>query len=625
MKTFLFNLVIFSIGFLFFPASADTEYDFFRNPEMSTATLNPTGSLVLMKKISGNRAEVMVLDVEQKQEFVVATSSLSSGYSIFDLGWLDDNTIAFTKSHFHRGGRVEIYRVDNAASGFSSNKIHSIKNTYIYSHIPKMANQFVAVRYKKKGPQLFKIDLGKVIESQFRSKLRINKKKLGDGSWLVNHDGTSNIYSIVREDEPTKVYYRKDGRRNANVLIEMTADVTLRPQLLDKKNSLLYVITDYQSNYNHIRSVALETGELSEILHIVQGRDIDHLLIDSYKGQALGYSYKQGGVINNIYFEQSTSEDQQSNKYIVSRNRDADVFVYTKGGIDTPFQFYLDNKGEETLLGSTMPWLAQHNLGKSHVVKSTSSDGTVIESFLTMPTNRGDAKVPLIVMPHGGPIGIQDTRHFSATTHYFAHHGFAVLSPNYRGSAGYGKSFLSAGKRQWGRLIEDDVDSALNMSIEAFNIDPGKVCILGISYGGYSALVSSIRFPQKYKCAVSYAGVTDLTLLYSQSQVADEDAKKKIWSELAGDIEADWDLLVENSPVYNVDKIQVPILIAQGGRDRIVDEENYLRMLYMLKRFNKEYEKLYMLNEIHGFRKINSEITFFKQAREFISGWVDKT
>ena len=178
--------------------------------------------------------------------------------------------------------------------------------------------------------------------------------------------------------------------------------------------------------------------------------------------------------------------------------------------------------------------------------------------------------------------------------------------------------------QQWGRLIEDDIESAVDTVISRDVVDQNKICIFGISYGGYSALISAIRRPDLYKCAISYAGVTDIPLLFSEHGITDKERSRRMLVDILGDPESSWDTLVDYSPIYRMEELSIPIFIAQGGRDRVVDSEHYFRLKYVLERLGKPYKSMYFEHEIHGFKYINNKIIFYKAIDEFIKNSFNK-
>jgi pimeloyl-ACP methyl ester carboxylesterase len=616
--------------FVSLSSSASVEDNFFRNQDLSRAILNPSGTLVLLKKTPYSDEKLILQDTVTGKRHTITSNSTSSGYLIANITWVDDNTIAFNKIHAHLGATLFVYDIEHDSDNeLTSSKVDEMDYVYIKNGLPLQQNKLIINRYKSERWQLFKYQIGKSKNPQFRSKHSLSKGPIEDANWLINKDGSVN-FNFGSLDNKNQMYFKADDNKTYMLLWEGNIKEKIHPVLYLKEQQIVWVLSNIGSNYTHLRQFDIKSKTLGPIVHQAPSKDIDGAIIDRFDNKLIGYSYLQGGVYKRVYFDKYKDKSIEvaltsSNNYIVSTSLDKKTLVYISGSVDKPAKFYLSKQDKTILLGDSRPWLNELSLGESKVIKSISSDGTVIESYLTLP-NKDKTKVdkaPLIVMPHGGPIGIQDNRHFSEIIHYFSYQGYAVLTPNYRGSSGYGKSFLSSGKKQWGRLIEDDIESAVIAAISQGAIDDNKLCIFGISYGGYSALASVMRYPERYRCAISYAGVTDLPLLFSQSAKGDESEKKKVLSEIVGDIDTEWNDLIKYSPAYSADKINTPLLLAQGGKDRIVDDEHYFRMILALDHFDKRYEKYYLPDEIHGFRFIDNQSKFFKRVLRFIEKHIE--
>src|SRR5690606_17223537 len=140
-------------------------------------------------------------------------------------------------------------------------------------------------------------------------------------------------------------------------------------------------------------------------------------------------------------------------------------------------------------------------------------DGVALHGFMTVPPGSDGKSLPMVVMPHGGPIGIFDAWRFDADAQLLAAAGYAVLQVNFRGSGNYGRAFRQAGARQWGGTMQDDVTDATRWAIEQGHADPQRICIYGASYGAYAALMGVVREPDLYRCAIGYVGVYDLPMM----------------------------------------------------------------------------------------------------------------
>jgi len=225
-------------------------------------------------------------------------------------------------------------------------------------------------------------------------------------------------------------------------------------------------------------------------------------------------------------------------------------------------------------------------------IEVTSEDGERVEAFLALPNDRREGGAPLIVMPHGGPIGVRDNKDYNPIVQYFASWGFAFLQVNYRGSSGYGRRFEDAGKKQWAQGIEDDIDAAVEYAIARPEIDGTRICIVGGSYGGFSALASVIRHAKRYRCAASLNGAADIPLGFSDGECADSERCVESLVDIVGDPKTERDKLVDISPAYHVDQIHTPVFVIYGTEDQRVDPDHSHRLLLMLETFGKEHESL---------------------------------
>ncbi len=242
-------------------------------------------------------------------------------------------------------------------------------------------------------------------------------------------------------------------------------------------------------------------------------------------------------------------------------------------------------------------------------------DGVVLHGYLTKPAAPAGKKLPLIVLPHGGPHGVHDTWGWDREVQYLAYHGYAVLQVNYRGSNGYGQKFQDLGYRNWGTTMQDDLADSVQWAEQQQNIDPARVCTYGASYGGYAALENVIRYPALYKCAIGYVGVYDLTLQAKYSDTRRSASGRNYLDIVLGD---DKQELEKYSPAYNADKIQVPVFIAYGGKDQRVVPENAKELMAAMDKIGKHYDSMFEPYEAHGFIKPEHKYELYTRILQFL-------
>jgi dipeptidyl aminopeptidase/acylaminoacyl peptidase len=226
-------------------------------------------------------------------------------------------------------------------------------------------------------------------------------------------------------------------------------------------------------------------------------------------------------------------------------------------------------------------------LAESTVVHYTSRDGAALWGYLTTP-NAGSGPFPTVIMPHGGPQS-RDSYGFDFVVQFLVSRGYAVFQPNFRGSEGSGRSFVRAGYGQWGGVMQHDVTDGVQHLISTGVASAERICIAGISYGGYAALAGAALTPDLYRCAIAIAGLSDLPefLDTQQSEAGRRSALYAYWREAIGDPSADRARLVAASPRQQVASITAPILLIHGERDDITLASQSSRMRDALQRAGK--------------------------------------
>lgn len=262
----------------------------------------------------------------------------------------------------------------------------------------------------------------------------------------------------------------------------------------------------------------------------------------------------------------------------------------------------------------------------------TSRDGHDLVSYLTLPPE-SNKPLPLILMPHGGPFLVRDTRGFNPYHQWLASRGYAVLSVNFRLSSGFGKAFVNAGNGEWGGKAEEDLIDAANWCIEQGIAEKGKVAIFGGSYGGYAALAGLTFYPDYFACAVSICGPSNLKTvmqkvpLYWETPVSPlSDAgcfftKGAFVTSMGGDPDDKEESkhLENRSPVNFVDAIQKPLLLIHGDNDPIVAKSESDQIFKVIKEKGLPVTYLSFPDEGHGMRKFHNIMMELSYTEKFLS------
>jgi dipeptidyl aminopeptidase/acylaminoacyl peptidase len=299
---------------------------------------------------------------------------------------------------------------------------------------------------------------------------------------------------------------------------------------------------------------------------------------------------------------------------ITSRTSDDQLLVFDVSSDRNPGDFYLYNVKTHAADGifSRRLWLKPEEMAASQPVEFPARDGLVLHGYLNLPKG-GTTDLPMVVLPHGGPFGIYDDPEFDEEVQLLANAGYAVLRVNFRGSGNYGRKFLHAGEREWGKRMQDDVTDATRWAIAQKFADPQRICIYGASYGAYSAMMGLVREPDLYRCGVGYAGVYDLSMMADDDSA--RDASLRIWLN-------DWvgaaDTLAAISPSKLAASIKQPVFLAAGGKDERAPIAHSKRMEKALAKADIKAETLYFPTEGHGFYTDEHRRAFYEKLLEFL-------
>ena len=196
-----------------------------------------------------------------------------------------------------------------------------------------------------------------------------------------------------------------------------------------------------------------------------------------------------------------------------------------------------------------------------------------------------------------------------------ANKGMAVLKVNFRGSEGFGVNFQEAGYRQWGQNVQHDIIDGVKLLINDGTVDKDNICIMGASFGGYSALQSAIIEPDMFKCAIGLMGVYDLPLMYEEGDTQASSYGVNYLKTVIGTDEAE---LKAFSPAYNVDKLKAPVHIVHGGEDERAPIEQAESLEAALKKAKHPYEITILDDEGHGFYKEEHRTLYYKKVLAFL-------
>jgi dipeptidyl aminopeptidase/acylaminoacyl peptidase len=299
-----------------------------------------------------------------------------------------------------------------------------------------------------------------------------------------------------------------------------------------------------------------------------------------------------------------TDETRDGKRYLVRTSSDVDAGSY----------YLLDaEKAQVSMIGTPYPELDPTQLGRMQSISYPARDGTVIPGYLTVPPGVRAEHLPLIVMPHGGPIN-RDSWRFDFLRAFLVSRGYAVLQMNFRGSSGYGGQWFFDARQDWGGLTYADIVDGAQWAVRTGITDPGKLCIVGWSFGGYAALLGAVRDGDLFRCAVSIAGLSDLSALESYARryfVAGLIARTQIGTDAAK--------LKADSPRNFAADVRIPVLLIHGDADAQSNVEQSKLMDRALTKAGKAHEFILIPDADHAMSRESDRTTMLSAIEKFLA------
>ncbi len=591
--------------------------------------MSPNGAQLAMVRDNAGKTEIMLLDAVTRDPLKLF--SLREGQGLDWLRWAGNDklliSVSFPATVYDIPIRLNRLMVRDLAAG-----------TMFELPVPKYAlwgGDLVHLAEDGSSALISVQDDWRDYPSVYRYELRaggvkekIVKPRAGAWNWYADDAGVVRI-GMGWDNRRLKVWYRKDEASEFALVGKLKAD--------DEKSRYWsvvqivsgsdkgYVLEEGESGRVGVRLFDYATGTPLETFYEHPERDVEELwLKDDGTPLAALYTDDRDRItwfdpararLNDSLAKAMQLEDVS----ILARSRQDERMVIWGGSeADPGALFVFTPKARQLdLLVNARPELDFRQLVKPQPIRYRARDGLEITAYLTLPRGRMARGLPLIIMPHGGPFGVRDKLRYDDEVQFLANRGYAVLQPNFRGSGGYGDAFYEAGIGQVGRGMQDDVDDAMDWAVSEGIADPSRVCVVGSSYGGYAALWAVLRNPERYRCAASWAGVTDWDKMLAYDKRYLTSKASKSWQErIRGEQTFDLDAV---SPYRFAARLSRPVLLAQGTADDNVPMRQYELMVAAAKPAPVPLTTLVIEGEGHSFSSAESEQKWYDALDTFLA------
>jgi dipeptidyl aminopeptidase/acylaminoacyl peptidase len=634
---------------------------FFDNASFGGAILSPSGRYLAARTGgAGQRLMLAVIDLQDNQFKVVAA------YSDADIGrvvWVNDERLAFDVTDRATAPGEEnlgagLYAVNRDGAGLR--QLATRRGEAFVSDIQSRAKRPLLPwhTFLMPGPGAQDGDAVYVTSPVFDTRGEVRTVELlrldtlsgrttavpAPGpvrSWMLDHEGKPRL-AIGQHDGVTTIHYLDPANGRWRTLASYNAytggqgafsplgfgpDGTLYVTARGGKDKLALYAFDYA------------TGKIKpEALVETAGYDFAGRLL-TRRGKLLGVRYETDAE-GTAWFDPAMQALQDKIDKLLPATIDsvsmpaapdaqwALVRAYSDVQPATYLLYNLQT-GKLDRLGTAHPAIDSRRMGRQEVLHYKARDGLDIPALLTRPAGAAkDAKLPLVVLVHGGPYVRGSTWGWDPESQFLASRGYAVLEPSFRGTTGFGARHFKAGWKQWGLAMQDDIADGARWAIAQGIADPGRICIAGASYGGYATLMGLARDPDLYRCGVEWAGVTDIGLLYNghwgvQSNVSEE-WRQYGMPELIGDPVKDAAQFAATSPIRQAARIRQPLLLAYGGADLRVPLYHGRQFYDALKQTNKQVDWIEYPDEGHGWSLPKDRIDFWGRVEKFLDKNIGK-
>jgi len=441
---------------------------------------------------------------------------------------------------------------------------------------------------------------------------------------LFDNDGVIRIISQP-SGGATSILHRYNDDDKFEVSKVLDFDDILSIFAFSQDNSFVYALSNI--NRETVALVSLNPATFEELEVIFEHKSYDIASVISGLNSVIGGVIYHADYINIVFLDYETKafynevlELLPQNTHIknISTSQDQGIaIINTMSDISRGRSYLFDRKTGQMELLSDQNFTNKNHMAPMQSIRYIARDGLTVQAYLTLPVGIAPSNLPLVVIPHGGP-WIRDTWGFNAEVQFLANRGYAVLQPNFRGSAGFGRSFLKAGNNEWGFAIQNDITDGVLWLIEQGIVDPGRVGIYGASFGGYAALAGAVYTPKLYAGVIIKAGVSNIFSWVSGIPPQWEQYRDMLYYRV-GHPKHDLERLKASSPIFHLENITTPIFVAHGANDERAPLSEAVMLVESLQNRNADVIFMVRFDEGHGFSNQQNIIDFYSTMEAFFA------
>lgn len=596
-------------------------------PALRKPVLSPDGRRILARATSNGRGRLVLLDADQPEAKLQVIDIGNA--NIAALQWAGNQRLLMTvlsTDYLFNVIPVPILRllaidVATGASRFVDRKSSGIYAGDVLYADPTGSWALVASQNDINSyPSVKRVDLAT------GDATLVEKARNDVWDWYADDDGTVRA-GIAYEGRRWTVWYRdKPGDPLTRTRGKFAKDDdSAVDRVMFGPNNNGWIVTNERTGRFALYKYDFASGAIGEAIFEHPEVDLDDVTYDPTSGTIYGISYQDDRPRMKWIDAQRQMLQQKLDRalanatnIVVDTSLDEKRHLVWSGAASDPGRYFLLDTTNWKMHPVVDPYVMDPaQLSEVKAVHYQARDGLKIPAYLTTPKGSSPTALPLIVLPHGGPFA-RDEWTYDPIVQFLANRGYAVLQPQFRGSTGYGKDFASKGYGEFGKKMQDDLDDGVDWLAESGRIDPKRVCIMGMSYGGYAAMWGAVRNPERYRCAISFAGVSDLDELmkYDRKSFSATRYFREWRSKVAGGGKSD---LAGVSPIKFANKLKVPLLVAHGDQDSRVPVKQSKSMVEVLTKEKADVTSVFYKDSGHDFDSAADFYDFLTRLEAFLA------
>ena len=596
--------------------------DFFKNPEKAYFQISPDGNYISFTQPYENRMNIFVQARGSNQAKRVTEVT---DRDIAEYFWKGNDRLLYFKD-FGGDENFHLFAVDRDGANIKDLTPFDSTTVRLIDDLKDDPTDVIIGMNKRKREIFDAYRLNTVTGN-----LTMIAENPGNiTGWVTDHTGGIRV-AMTTDGVNTSLLYRENEKDTFKVILTTNFKESFSPQFFTFDNKNLYAASNLGRDKVAIVKFDLATAKELEMIYENPEVDLDGIAYSRLRKVPTVITYVTWKTQRKFLDKETEDLYKKLEKqlpgyevFVTFNNKNEDIFIVRTMSDRTLGSYYLYEKksGKLTKLADRNPWLNENDLAEMKPITYQSRDGLTINGYLTLPKGKAPKNLPVVINPHGGP-WYRDVWGFNPEIQFLANRGYAVLQMNFRGSTGYGKKFWEASFKQWGQKMQDDISDGVKWLIEQGIADPKRIAIYGGSYGGYATLAGVTFTPDLYVCAVDYVGVSNM-FTFMKSIPPYWKPYLDMFREMVGDPSKDSVMLASVSPVFHVDRIKVPMLVAQGARDPRVNINESNQIVDALKKRGIEVEYMVKDNEGHGFANEENRFDFYEAMEKFLAKCLQK-